>query len=111
MFISISTAGDTRSSFYFQVYEKMKQISADPSLDPQTLVRIFEVPEELDWKDPANFILANPALGSATEQGFRNRKEMEDALQKALLEEGEGAFRQFYLNQFSQVWSEHLCSS
>jgi len=102
MFVSISTAGDTRSSFYYQVYEKMKQILADPSLDPQTLVRIFEVPEELDWKDPDNFILANPALGSATEQGFRNRKEMEDALQKALLEEGEGAFRQYTLNQFSK---------
>lgn len=102
MFISISTAGDTRSSFYFQTYEKMKQISADPSLDPQTLVRIFEVPEEVDWKDPDNFILANPALGSATEQGFRNKQEMIDALQKALLEEGEGAFRQFYLNQFAK---------
>ncbi len=102
VFVSISTAGDTRSSFYFQVYEKMKQISADPSLDPQTFVRIFEVDEALDWKDPANFILANPALGSATEQGFRNRKEMEDALQKALLEEGEGAFRQYTLNQFSK---------
>jgi phage terminase large subunit-like protein len=102
VFVSISTAGDTRSSFYYQVYEKMKLILADPSLDPQTLVRIFEVPEELDWKDPSNFILANPALGSATEQGFRNRKEMEDALQKALLEEGEGAFRQYTLNQFSK---------
>jgi phage terminase large subunit-like protein len=66
------------------------------------LVRIFEVPEEFDWKDPNNFILANPALGSATEQGFRNRKEMEDALQKALLEEGEGSFRQYTLNQFSK---------
>lgn len=108
MFISISTAGDTRSSFYYQTYEKMKQILADPSLDPQTLVRIFEVPEELDWKDPANFILANPALGSATEQGFRNRKEMEDALQKALLEEGEGAFRQFYLNQFAKYGANTL---
>ena len=102
MFISISTAGNTRSSFYYQIYEKMKQISANPALDPQTLVRIFEVQEELDWKDPENFILANPALGSATEQGFRNKQEMIDALQKALLEEGEGAFRQFYLNQFSK---------
>jgi phage terminase large subunit-like protein len=102
VFVSISTAGDTRSSFYFQVYTKMKQILADPALDPQTLVRIFEVPEELDWRDPSNFILANPALGSATEQGFRNKQEMIDALQKALLEEGEGAFRQYYLNQFSK---------
>ncbi len=108
VFVSISTAGDSRSSFYFQVYEKMKQISADPSLDPQTLVKIFEVPEEFDWKDPANFILANPALGSATEQGFRNRKEMEDGLRKALLEEGEGAFRQFTLNQFSKFGANTL---
>jgi len=102
MFVSISTAGDTRSSFYYQVYEKMKQISADPVLDPATLVRIYEVPENLDWRDPANFGLSNPAMGSAKEQGFRDKKEMLNALQKALFEEGEGAFRQFYLNQFAK---------
>jgi phage terminase large subunit-like protein len=102
MFISISTAGDTRASFYYQVYEKMKQIAADPSLDPETLVRIFEVPEDADWKDPENFALSNPALGSAVEVGFRDKEEMMKTLNKALLEEGEGAFRQFYLNQFSK---------
>ena len=102
MFVSISTAGDTRSSFYYQVYEKMKAIAADPSLDPATLVRIYEVPENADWRDTENLILANPALGSADEKGFRGKQEMVDALQKALLEEGEGAYRQFYLNQFAK---------
>jgi phage terminase large subunit-like protein len=102
MFISISTAGDSRSSFYYQVYEKMKQILADPSLDPSTLIRIFEVPDHLDWKDPDNLILANPALGSAGEAGFRDKQEMLDALKKSLLEEGEGSYRQFYLNQFAK---------
>lgn len=106
LFVSISTAGDTRSSFYFQIYETMKAIAADPSLDPATLVRIFEVPEEADWKDPANFELANPALGSAGEEGFRDKQGMIDALQKSLLEEGEGAFRQFYLNQFAKFGSK-----
>lgn len=102
LFVSISTAGDTRSSFYFQVYEKMKAIMVDASIDPATLVRIYEVPEHLDWRDPANFELANPALGTADEKGFRRKQEMIEALQKALHEEGEGAFRQFYLNQFAQ---------
>jgi phage terminase large subunit-like protein len=102
VFISISTAGDSRSSFYYQLYESMKKICANPELDPQTLVRIYEVPEDCDWKDENNFILANPALGSATEKGFRAKQEMIDALNKALLEEGEGAFRQFYLNQFAK---------
>lgn len=102
MFISISTAGDTRASFYYQTYEKMKQIAADTSLDPETLVRIFEVPEDSDWRDTENFILSNPAMGSAHEVGFRDQHEMVRALQKALHEEGEGAFRQFYLNQFAK---------
>lgn len=102
MFVSISTAGDTRSSFYYQVYEKMKQIAADPSLEPATLVRIYEVPDDLDWRDTENLVLSNPALGSAAEAGFRGKQEMLDALQKALLEEGEGAYRQFYLNQFAK---------
>lgn len=106
MFVSISTAGDTRSSFYYQVYEKMKAIAADPSLDPATLVRIYEVPEDFDWRDPANFVLSNPAMGSAKEQGFRGRQEMVDALKKALYEEGEGAFRQFYLNQFAKYGAQ-----
>ena len=102
LFISISTAGDSRASFYYQIYEKMKQILEDPTLDPQTLVYVFEVGEELDWKDTDNLILANPALGSSEELGFRDKGEMIKALEKALLEEGEGAYRQFYLNQFSK---------
>lgn len=102
LFVSISTSGDSRSSFYYQIYERMKEIENDPSIDPGTLVRIFEVSEYLDWKDPANFHLANPALGDAGEKGFRDKGEMIRELQKALQEEGEGAFRQFYLNQFAQ---------
>ena len=99
---SISTSGDSRSSFYYSLYEIMKNIVRDPEIEPHTLVRIFEVPEELDWKDPKNFILANPALGSSKEVGFRSQKEMVDTLQKALQEEGEAAFRQYYLNQFAK---------
>lgn len=105
---SISTAGDSRSSFYFDLYEKMKAIFNDSQTDPQTLVRIFEVPAEADWKDPKNFILANPALGSSKEAGFRDQKEMIDALNKALAEEGEGWFRQYHLNQFAKYGERML---
>lgn len=97
MMISISTAGDTRSSFYFQLYETMKKND-----DPATLVKIYEVPEDTDWRDENNFVLANPAMGAGDEEGFRGKLEMVDALNKALREEGEPAFRQFYLNQFAQ---------
>ncbi len=105
---SISTAGDSRSSFYFTLYEKMKEIFNDPKMDPQTLVYIFEVDETLDWKDPKNFILANPALGSSREAGFRDQKEMIEALNKALQEEGEGWFRQYILNQFAKYGERTL---
>jgi phage terminase large subunit-like protein len=110
LFISISTAGDSRSSFYYTVYQKMKEIEADPSVEPSTLVRIFEVPEEADWKNPDNFILANPALGQAREIGFRDREEMIDTLKKAIQEEGEGAFRQYYLNQFARFGGDTFVS-
>jgi phage terminase large subunit-like protein len=108
LFCSISTAGDSRSSFYFTVYQQMKEIMADPSIEPSTLVRIFEVPEELDWKDPKNFILANPALGSSREAGFRDQKEMIESLNKALAEEGQGWFKQFILNQFAKYGERTL---
>jgi len=99
LFVSASTAGDSRSSFYYTIYELMKSIEANPESAPDTLVSIYEVPEEMDWQLQESFLLANPAAG---EGGFRDPDEIKKMLAKAVRSEGKAAFRQFYLNQWSQ---------
>jgi phage terminase large subunit-like protein len=107
LFVSASTAGNSRSSFYYIIYELMKDIQADPASAPDTLVSIFEVPEEMDWKLPEAFMLANPAAG---EGGFRDPEEIKKMLAKAVKSEGTAAFRQFYLNQWAQYGQRTLVS-
>jgi phage terminase large subunit-like protein len=102
LFVSISTAGDSRASFYYTIYERAKEILSNPDLDPTTLVIIYEVAEELDWRDPKNFLLANPAIGDEGNEGFRPVNELNLALKEAIEGEGEGGFRQYYLNQWAQ---------
>lgn len=104
LLISVSTAGDSRGSFYFnEIYSPAKEILRDPSIDPTTAPFIFEVDEALDWRDPRNFPLANPALDEQPdgEKGFRPAGELLSALQRALKTESAGAFQQYYLNRFA----------
>ncbi len=105
LFVSISTAGDSRASFYYTVYERMKEIQADPASDPATLSIIYECPEERDWRDPESFRLANPA---ASEGGFRSVDELRSMLEQAIKGEGEQAYKQYYLNQWSQYGQRTL---
>ncbi len=102
LLVSISTAGSSRASFFYELYSEMKKIQADPLLDSQTLVSIHEAPETMDWKSPEAFLLANPAIGSDTEKGFRPTGELKQELKRAIETNSEGAFKQFYLNWFSQ---------
>lgn len=101
LMVSISTAGDTRASFYYELYSQMKRIEADPTLDPRTLTAIYECPEERDWRDPNSFLLANPAVGVDGE-GFRPIEELQVTLKRAIGGQGEQGYRQFYLNQFAR---------
>lgn len=112
LLISVSTAGESQQTFYYnQVYLRAKEIVKDPSVDPTTAPFIFEVPLILDWTNPDNFILANPALGEEGEQGFRPADELHRALKEAMETESEGSFRQFYLNQYGALGSQRsLCS-
>ena len=110
LFISISTSGDSRASFYYSIYEYMKKILKDPKVDPTALILIYEVPEELDWRDPKNFLMANPAMGDKDEEGFRSKEELKLFLKDAIEGEGEAGFRQFYLNQWAQHGQRTLVS-
>jgi phage terminase large subunit-like protein len=103
LFVSISTAGPSRSCFYYSVYEKMKEIQKNPDIDQSTLVALFEADENMDWRSPENFLRANPSLGIEGEIGFRSREEIESVRKAALEGEGEAAYKQFYLN----LWSSY----
>jgi phage terminase large subunit-like protein len=107
LLISVSTAGESQNSFYYnQVYLRAKEILKDPAVDSTTAPFVFEVPLTRDWTSPDNFILANPALGQLNEPGFRPAEELNRALKDAMETESEGSFRQFYLNQFGAVGSQ-----
>jgi len=110
LFVSISTAGDSRASFYYTIYEKMKAIEKDPGVDPTTLVSIYETPEEMDWRTEEAFKIANPALSSEEEVGFRSEDEIRLMRQAAIDGEGENGYRQYYLNQWSKVGQRTLVS-
>lgn len=105
LFVSISTAGDSRASFYYTIYERMKEIETNPESDPSTLVVIYECPEERDWCDPASFLLANPA---ASEGGFRSVDGVKAMLDQAIKGEGEGGYKQFCLNRWAQYGQRTL---
>jgi phage terminase large subunit-like protein len=105
LFVSISTAGDSRASFYYTIYERMKEILANPESDPATLCVVYECPEERDWRDPESFLLANPA---ASEGGFRSVDELKSMLDQAMKGEGEAAYKQFYLNWWAAYGQKTL---
>lgn len=57
--ILISTAGELKT-FAHEEYENSKAILADPSLDPECYVFIYEAEEDDDWTDPKVWAKANP---------------------------------------------------
>jgi phage terminase large subunit-like protein len=92
------------------VYEKMKAIQKDPTIDPTTLAVVYECPEEMDWRTEEAFKIANPAISGPGEEGFRSEEEIQLMRQAALDGEGENGYRQYYLNQWSKTGQRTLVS-
>jgi phage terminase large subunit-like protein len=57
--VLISTAGEIRT-YAEEEYENAKAVLADPSLDPEMYVIVYEADEGDDWRDPATWAKANP---------------------------------------------------
>lgn len=98
--VTISTAGVVdETSFSYQEYLTAKRVAVDPSIDPEMLPVIFEVPMDADWRDPRNFSLANPALagGSMIRDDYL-RAELKKALDDPAYE---NTFRRLHLNQWT----------
>jgi phage terminase large subunit-like protein len=107
LLISLSTAGESEGSFYFELLNYAKKVLFNPSLDPTFLSIIYEVPKEADPFDEAVWPLANPALDG----GYRSLEEMRSYARKAQNDpQWEGTFRREYLNQWVSYVSESWLS-
>lgn len=95
--ITISTAGEIKT-YGHELYEASKAILADPSLDPETYVAIYEADKDDDWTDPEVWAKANPNLGVSLKREFLEA-ECKRALQTPRLEND---FKRYHLN----IWVE-----
>lgn len=95
--ITISTAGQIRT-YGHELYEASKAILADPTLDPETYVFLYEADKDDDWTDPAVWAKANPNLGVSLKLEFLEA-ECKRAQQTPRLEND---FKRYHLN----LWVE-----
>lgn len=93
--ITISTAGEIKT-YGHELYETSKAILADPSLDPETYVSIYEADKDDDWTDPKVWAKANPNLGISLKLEFL-QSECRRAQANPRLEND---FRRYHLNQW-----------
>lgn len=102
--IAISTAGYDRHSILWELYAHAKKVLQDPTIDPSFLPIIYEAAIDADWRDPAVWHGANPALGD-----FRSLEEMQIACKRAEeIPAQENTFRRLYLNQWTEQASRWL---
>lgn len=100
--ITISTAGEIKT-YGHELYEISRAILADPTLDPETYVSIFEAEKDDDWTDPKVWAKANPNLGISPKLEF-----LESECRRAQANPRlENDFRRYHLNQWveqAQRW-------
>lgn len=100
--ITISTAGEIKT-YGHELYEISKAILADPSLDPETYVSVYEADKDDDWTDPEVWAKANPNLGVSLKLEF-----LESECRRAKTNPRlENDFRRYHLNQWveqAQRW-------
>lgn len=92
---TISTAGRIRT-FGHEMYEDSRAILADPSLDPECYVFLYEADEDDDWTDPAVWAKANPNLGISLKREYLVA-ECRRAQQSPRLEND---FKRYHLNMW-----------
>jgi phage terminase large subunit-like protein len=102
LMISLSTAGESTGSFYYELYDYAKKVKADPSIDPAFYSAIFEVEPDADPFDERNWYKANPGLNK-----YRSLEEMRELCNRAKqFPTSEGEFRRHYLNQWVSMGVE-----
>lgn len=93
----MTTAGKVRT-YAHELYEDAKAILADPSLDPECYVFIYEAAPEDDWTSPDIHAKANPGYGKSPKKEFLDAQ-CRAALRRPALEND---FKRFHLG----LWTE-----
>lgn len=101
LFCFLGTAGvHGESPVYEHLLEYADNVQKGIFQDDTFLPVIYSVPVDKDWRDEANWFLANPALGDG---GFMKIEPLREAFQKAIRFPSEEAhFRRYRMNQMVQ---------
>ena len=87
-----------------ELYEESEKVLDGRIDDPTTLVVIFKVPEDADWREETKWPLANPSIGLSPTLAFlRGEAAKGEGNPRA-----EATFRAFHLNQFVDQISKWL---
>jgi phage terminase large subunit-like protein len=92
-----TTAGKART-YAHELYEDAKAILADPSLDPECYVFVYEAEENDDWTSPEVWRKANPNFGISPKKEFLE-SQCRAAMRSARLEND---FKRYHLG----LWTE-----
>ncbi|HET9395679.1 MAG TPA: terminase TerL endonuclease subunit, partial [Nitrospiraceae bacterium] len=96
LWVFITTAGTEEQSICYREYEYAQRLLKGLHEDARYLPLIWEIPQDLDWTDEANWPLANPGLDRIV-----RRDELRAGLVKALAVPSEqNAWRRLHGNQW-----------
>lgn len=95
--VLITTAGEARRGFGWEMHERAKKIRDGIIEDPTFLPVIFAADDDDDWTDEAVWAKANPNLGVSPKIEFL-RDELQAALESP---RKEARFKRYYLN----IWT------
>jgi len=102
LIIGITTAGFDRDSLAWSLYDHGKRLEAGELADAEFYFQWSEPSDyAADWRDPAVWKEANPALGDLL---------LPEALEDDATKTPESAFRRFHLNQWTttrEAWLPH----
>jgi phage terminase large subunit-like protein len=95
--VVITTAGRGQENIAFEVVDYARKVARGEVDDPAWLPVLFELPADADWKDEANWHLANPGLKHGYPDLYGLRQLAREAEHKPA---DRDAFRQLHLNQW-----------
>lgn len=95
--VVITTAGRGQENIAFEVVDYARKVARGEVDDPAWLPILFETPVDADWKDEANWHLANPGLKHGYPDLYGLRQLAREAEHKPA---DRDAFRQLHLNQW-----------
>ena len=95
LLLTLTTAGDDKSNIWMSEFSYAKSILADDFKDEQFFGYHFQVDEDKDVLDPANWIMANPNLNVSLKPDYLEQLAIEASHDELAL----NRFRRYHANQ------------